>query len=544
MGQRGIGAKPIPRRPKTSAKAKKTAQPWEKRGLSRVERVCAFIESLPITSGVHAGRKFRLRDWQKAFLSKVYAVDATEVRLVRTAVLSMGRKNGKSQLAAALALCHLAGPEAEQRGQVYSAANDRKQAALIFSEMAAMIERVPFLDERLSLKRFGKEIENMVDGSVFAALSADASTKHGLSPSFVVCDELGQAPNRHLFDALDTATGARAEPLTLIISTQAPGDLHVMSELIDYGLRVQAGDIVDCSFHLTLYTAPAELDPYSLQAWRAANPALGDFRSLPDVERMAAQAQRVPSKAGAFENLILNRRVAAETRFLSLAEWRLCGEPGRSDEELAGQECWGGLDLGASRDLTSLVLIFPAPDGTIDVRAWFFLPADGLEDREDRDRVPYAVWRDRGLLTLTAGTVTDPTFVAALIAELRDTYEIRGIAYDRWRIEALKRALADAGIEDGLLVPFGQGFKDFAPAVDALERAVAERKLRHGGNPILTWNVGNAVATRDPTGAAKLDKSRSTGRIDGLVALTMALGLRAKTPAVEEVSDDLDITWL
>lgn len=542
MGLRGPGAKSIKRadesaqvlslfddRPPAPA-----VKPWDLEGMARLDRVVAFLESLPITSGALAGETLTVRPWQRDFLEAVYREDANGVRRVRTAVLSMARKNGKSGLAAGLALCHLAGPEAEQRGQVFSAANDRAQAAILYNEMAAIIERVPWLQERLSLRRHAKEIEDLGGtGSVYTALSADVPGKHGLSPSFVVYDELGQTTSRDLFDALDTAMGARAEPLMLVISTQAADDIAPMSELVDYGLRVGWGEIEDPSFHLTLYAAPEGSDPWTEDAWRAANPALGDFRSLDDVARQAAQARRIPTKEAAFRNLILNQRVSAETRFLPASEWRACGEP-VDIEALAGRTCWAGLDLAATRDLSALVLVFPRDDGGVDVMARFWLPSVNLADRAEQDRVPYLVWRDQDFLDTTPGAVTDPRFIAAAVADLRSRYQLQALAYDRWRIEGFKLALQDEGVEDLELIPHGQGFRDMAPAVDALERAVAERRLRHGNHPVLTWCVSNAVAVRDPAGNAKLDKSRSTGRIDGAVALAMALNAMQMKPAEAE----------
>ena len=503
--------------------------PWQAQGLSRVDRVIAFLEFLPVTSGTLAGEPFRVRPWQREFLEALYA-ETDGRRPIRTAVLSMPRKQGKTAIAAGLALCHLAGPEAEQRGQVYSAANDRAQAGLIYNEMAAIIERVPFLEERLSIRRHAKEIENMEDGSLYAALSADVPGKHGLSPSFVVYDELGQAPTRDLFDALDTAMGARADPLMLVISTQAADDLAPMSELIDYGLRVKAGEIEDPSFHLTHYAAPDTADPWTPETWALANPALGDFRSLDDVARQAAQAQRIPSKEAAFRNLILNQRVAAETKFLPISEWKACGAKPRPD--LDGKPCWLALDLAATRDLTALVAIFPSPEG-VDVLPFFFLPSDGLAERAERDRVPYVLWRDQELLTATPGAATDPRFIAAKVAELCGRFQVQALAYDRWRIETFKMALADEGADELPLIPHGQGYRDMAPAVDALERQVAERRLRHGNHPILTWCVSNAVVTFDPAGNRKLDKSRATGRIDGAVALAMALHAMEMKPEAE-----------
>lgn len=524
MGLRGPGAKPVrlvtnnDSHPSLFAEsaAPSRPHPWQAEGLSRVERVIAFLETLPVTSGALAGQLFSVRPWQRDFLEAVYSENSDGARLVRTAVLSMARKNGKSGLAAGLALCHLAGPEAEPRGQVYSAANDRPQAAILYNEMTAIIAQVPWLAARLSVRRHSKEIEDMETGSLYCALSADVAGKHGLSPSFVVYDELGQATGRDLFDALDTAMGARAEPLMLVISTQAASDLAPMSELIDYGQRVLDGEVEDPSFHLTLFATPEAMDPWSEEAWRASNPALGDFRSLEDVQRQAAQARRIPSKEAAFRNLILNQRVAAETRFLPISEWRACAS--RVDyEALEGRACWAALDLAATRDLTALVLVFPDERGGIDVVPTFWLPSANLADRAEQDRVPYVVWRDQGLLEVTPGAATDPRFIAAAFAEIRSRYRVQALAYDRWRIEQFKLALVDEGVDDVPLIPHGQGFRDMGPAVDAFELAVAERRLRHGGHPVLTWCVGNAVAIRDPAGNAKLDKSRSNGRIDGAV---------------------------
>jgi phage terminase large subunit-like protein len=531
LGLRGPGAKPIKRPALTVVSEAPAAHPWDAPGLSPAERVIAFVESLPVTSGSHAGRPFRLRPWQKKFVRAVYATDRAGLRKVRTAVLSVARKNGKTDICARLALCHIAGPMAEQRGEVYSAANDRFQASRIFKEMVAIIERVPWLAERVSIVRHSKELEDIGGtGTIFAALSSDVGTKHGLSPSFVVYDELGQAPTRDLYDVLDSAMGARAEPLMLVISTQAARDDAPMSELIDYGLRVNDGEVKDATFHATLYAAPKDADPWSPATWKAANPALGDFRSRADVERLAQQAQRMPSREASFRNLILNQRVDATAQFLSAAVWKACG--GAMDaKSLKGRTCFAGLDLAATRDLTAFVRVFADDDG-FDVLASFFLPGDTLAEREDADRAPYTRWAREGHLIAPPGKTMDPAAVAREIARLHGEHGIEAIAFDRWRIEDLRRELSAIGCEVEL-VPWGQGFKDMSPAIDVLERLVLEEKLRHGGNPVLTMCALNAKTTADPAGNRKLDKQKSTGRIDGLQALAMALGLATRRGTVE-----------
>lgn len=522
MSLRGIGAKPLSERGKIKIR---DVLPWEAPGLNRAERVIAFCEDLPITQGKLAGTKMVLRDWQRRFIAKVYA-EHNGARPVRTAVLSLARKNGKTQLAAALALCHLLGPESEMRGEVYSCALTRDQAGKLYQEMVAILNKHEEHADRCNIVSFKKEIHVLFgtgDGSFYQALSADAGSKMGLSPSFVVYDELGSAPNRHLFDAMDTAMGARDNPLMMCISTQAAADHHVMSELIDYGLQVDAGDIQDASFHLTLYAAPREADPWDPETWKMANPALDDFRSLDDVARQAAQARMVPSKEMAFRNLILNQRVSSVARFIHKAEWDNCAAP-VALEALSGRECYAGLDLSAARDLTAFVMVFPDDEGSLDVVCRFFMPEQNIEARSNEDRVPYDLWAKEGHITLIPGASIDPGFVAQAISEASRTYALKTVAYDRWRIEDLKRELGLFGGEIAL-EPHGQGFKDMSPAIDKMERHVADQLLRHGGNPVLNMCAANAVVTLDPSGNRKLDKSKATGRIDGLVALAMAINV-------------------
>lgn len=528
MGLRGPRAKPKSGGAILAPKLRKTL-PWEKKGLSRVERVVAFLEDLPITQGKLAGTKMKVRPWQREFLEAVFREDDDGNRPVRTAILSMARKNGKSFLVAGLAAAFLLGPESEPRGEVFACANDRFQSGKIFAELVAILEQHAELGARVNIIRFRKEIEVMEGqgkGSIFAALSSDANTKLGLSPSFVVVDELGYAPKRDLYDAMDTAMGARDNPLLIAISTQAPDDNHVFSTLVDYGLKVQAGEVQDDSFHLTLFAAPESDNPMARETWLKANPALGDFRSEEDVARQAQQAERIPSKMQDFRNKILNQRVAAHVRFIAKAEWDACA--GTVDvATLKGRPCFGSLDLSAARDLTAWVLLFPMDDGTLHVLPRFFLPENGIADKSEADKVPYDVWARQGLLDLIPGSTIDPSFVAEVMAEDAARFDIQAVAYDRWRIEDLKRELAAIGAELNL-VPHGQGFKDMSPAVDVLERAVAETKLRHGAHPIMTMCAANAVITKDPAGGRKLDKAKAAGRIDGLVALAMGLSIAAR----------------
>jgi phage terminase large subunit-like protein len=395
---------------------------------------------LPITAGPLAGTVLKLRPWQRRFIKAVYKTNKAGNRSVRTAILSVGRKNGKTQLAAALCLCALSGPEAEPRGECYSVACTRDQAKRVFDEMVAIIVKTPWLNDRINIVRFRRELEDMINGSTFRVLSADVAPVHGLSPSFVCYDELARAPNRELYDALSTALGGRAQPLMLVISTQSARDEAPMSELIDYGLRCQRGEIEDSGFHLTLYTAPADADPWSLQTWKMANPALGDFRSLEDVKQLSLRAQRMPSAETSFRNLILNQRIDANEQFISMVMWKACGDQ-PCNNNFAGRRCFAALDLGATRDMTALMLVFPDSNGGFDVLPFCWLPGETLQEREDEDGMPYRVWAEHGHLLTFPGRTSDPKAVALKIAELHGRYRIQSFAYDRWRIEETWRLL-------------------------------------------------------------------------------------------------------
>lgn len=483
--------------------------------MTRGEAVCAFIEKfLLVPEGGQVGRPVRLRQWQREVILGIY----DNRHITRRAIISFARKNGKTALAAMLLLAHLVGPEARRNGQIYSAAQSREQAAIVFSLAAKMVRMSPTLNALVTVRDSAKELIGDDTGVKYKALSADATTAYGFSPVLVIHDETGQVrgPRSELYDALETAMGAQDEPLSIIISTQAVEDSDLLSVLID---DAQAGH--DPKTVLFLYAAPPEADVLDEAAWRAANPALGDFNSLEQLREGAARASRMPSFESAFRNLNLNQRVAAEAAFLAPSVWKACaGEP--DDDAFATGPVFGGLDLSGSQDLTSLVLVAKDSAGLVHVRPWFWTPGRTLRDRAARDRAPYDVWLSGGLLEATPGVTIDYGFVARRMAELSETLDLRVVRFDRWRVDLLRRELDAIGCAVAL-EPHGQGFRDMAPALDALETLALEGRLRHGGHPILTWNAANAVAVRDPAGNRKLDKARGTGRIDGLVALAMAV---------------------
>lgn len=489
-----------------------------------------FIESLKVTSGAHAGREFLLRPWQKAIIESWYRTDADGKRVVRTGLLSLARKNGKTGLLSALALCHLLGPEQERRGQVVVGATDRDQSGLIFDELCAFINDNEAFVGECNIQRHGKLIEHLPSGSKFRALSSDAKKAHGLSPSVVILDELaqwGHGAGRALYDALTTAQGARAEPLVVVIGTQSADDHNLMSQLVDYAKAVRDGGIEDATFSGFVYEIPENENVFDQANWPLANPAIGDFRSLEDMQTLAERAQRMPTLEAAFRNLFCNQRVDAEERWLPAAEWDACRHDDIDLDELVGQRCLGALDLGSVRDLTAFALFFPE-SGVLLV--WTWCPKENLRARSDTDRVPYDVWNEKGYIEATPGRATDKRRVALRLADICARFNPEAIAFDQWQITELQRILGEEGIVLPPMKAFGQGYKSMSPAMKAFEEAVLNRQLKHAGNPLLTWAISNVAVERDAAGNQKPSKERSRERIDPAVASIMAIGLAASEP--------------
>lgn len=480
---------------------------------TRGEAICAWIhEFCRVPEGALVGQPVELRPWQRDIICGIYDTPT------RRAIVSFGRKNGKTALAAFLLLVHLCGPEAKANSQLYSAAQSREQASILFALAAKVVRMSPDLNQYVTVRDTAKELLCHELGTKYRALSAEASTAYGLSPIFAVHDELGQVrgPRSELYEAIETASAAQQAPLSIVISTQAPTDADLLSLLIE---DAKSGE--DPETKLFLYTADESLDPFSDEAIRAANPAFGDFQNPDEVRRQAETARRMPSAENSFRNLILNQRVNLSNPFISRGVWEANGgEPDYSAFDRA--DVFVGLDLSARHDLTAAVAVCES-EGKWHVWPHFFAPQQGLAERSHRDRVPYDVWADQGHLLLTPGPTVDLEYVAQWMAEFCSDHRVRSIRFDRWRIDVLKAELARMNVELPL-EPFGQGFKDMTPALDVLEGELVEGNILHGLHPVLTMCAANAVAVRDPAGNRKLDKSKATGRIDGMQALAMAIG--------------------
>jgi phage terminase large subunit-like protein len=478
--------------------------------MTKADKVIAFIETYClIPEGSKVGQPMALAEFQKEFIRAIYADG------VRRGYLSIARKNGKTGLIAAILLAHLDGPAALQNSQIISGARSRDQASLVFSLAAKMVQLSPILRDRIRIIPSGKRLIGLAMNVEYRALAADGTTAHGLSPVLAILDEVGQVkgPRDDFVDAITTSQGAHESPLLIAISTQAPTDSDLFSIWLDDAAKSKDPRIVS-----HVYQASKDSDLTDKQAWIAANPAMGLFRSEADLRDQAEQAQRMPSAESSFRNLCLNQRVQIYNPFVSRKVWE---ENGIQPDELDGANVWIGLDLSAKTDLTSAVCVFEA-DGVYHVHPLFWVPEIGLLDRAKRDRVPYDVWAEQGFLRLTAGATVDYEHVILDIAELLSGCNIVGISFDRWRIDFFNRDLERLGISFPML-PHGQGFRDMSPALDALEAALLNGKIRHGMHPVMTMCAANAVVTRDPAGNRKLDKHKANGRIDGMVALAMAM---------------------
>lgn len=436
----------------------------------------------------------------------------------------MGRGNAKTAFATFLLLLHLCGPEAKANSQLYSSAQSRDQAGIIFDYGKKMVRNSPDLNSVVVIRETAKHLVCPEMGTVYKALSAEASTAYGLSPAFVVHDELGQCvgPRSDLYEALETAQSKQPEPLSIIISTQARDDGDLLSQLIDDALMEP-----DPRTKIRLYTAQREMDPFSVEAIRAANPHFDAFMNREEVLRQASDAKRLPSRELAYRNLVLNQRVQAHTPFITPQVW---DENKAPPSTLDGKRVFGGLDLSSVADLTSLMLFDPS-DGSVHTFAW--LPKEGLIERSRLDKRPYDIWAMEGKLLTVPGNAQNFDHVAQFLREIFNRCLIEKIAFDRAYMKFLRPCLERAGFKLNELekfVEFGQGFLSMGPAIRELEQLFLERKLRHGDHPVLRMCAANSAIVIDDAGNRKFTKRKSTGRIDAMVSLAMAAGVAAASP--------------
>lgn len=503
--------------------------------MTRGEKVCKFIEKhCRVPEGELVGNPIVLEQFERDFILDVY----DNPYKTTLAILTLARKNGKTCLIACLLLAHIAGPEAVQNSQIGSGAMSRDQAALVFKLASKMISLNKDLKSVCRIIPSQKSIIGLALNVEYKALSADSSTAHGLSLVFAILDEIGQVrgPQSDFIDAIITCQGAYDYALLIAISTQAPTDADLLSIWIDDAIKNKDQHTV-CH----IYEADKDCDLMDEEQWKKANPALGLFRSYEDMKRLAERASRLPTAENSFRNLNLNQRVSIFSPFVSRSTWEMNGAP---PDDLSGK-VWGGLDLSGKADLTCLCLVM-FHGGAWHIHPVFWVPKKGLKERSKQDRVPYDVWVKQGFLNTCPGATVDYSFIAEYLQKTFSAtdLQLQFIAFDRWRIDDLKRECEKIGFSmEGpkvkgkpteLLIPYGQGFKDMSPAIDHLESVLANGKARHGMHPVLTMCAANAVITQDAAGNRKFEKVKSTGRIDGMVALAMAIGAALREGEIKD----------
>lgn len=486
------------------------------------DRAVTFIENLPHTKGIWSGKKFELMAWQEQIVRDVFGiVKPNGYRQFTTAYIEIPKKNGKSELAAAVAL-YLLCADNEQRAEVYGCAADRSQASIVFDVAVDMVEMTPALQRRIKISKSTKRLTYLPTNSFYQVLSAEAFTKHGLNVHGVVFDELHAQPDRRLFDVMTKGSGdARQQPLYFLITT-AGNDVNS----ICYEQHLKALDLIDKkkkdpTWYPVIYGAPMDADWTDPKVWKKSNPSLGETIKIDKVRDACESAKQNPGEENAFRQLRLNQWVKQAVRWMPMEYWDACAW--KVDEsELEGRVCYGGLDLSQTTDITAFVLCFPPLDeeDKYIFLPFFWIPEENIQRRVLRDHVPYDIWEKQGYLMTTEGNVVHYGFIEQFIHSLGERFNIRDIAYDRWGAVQMVQNLEEDGFT---VVPFGQGFKDMSPPTKELFKLTMEQKIAHGGHPILRWMVDNIYITQDPAGNIKADKKKSTEKIDGAVAAIMAL---------------------
>jgi len=501
----------------------------------KADYAVAFIQCLRHAKGIWAGKPFELLPWQEQIIRDVFGVvKENGYRQFNTAYVEIPKKNGKSELAAAVALLLCCGDH-EQRAEVYGCAADRQQASIVFEVAADMVRMCPTLQKRVKILASTKRLVYTPTNSFYQVLSAEAYSKHGFNIHGVVFDELHTQPNRQLFDVMTKGSGdARMQPLYFLITT-AGTDVHS----ICYETHQKAKDILsgrkhDSTFYPVIYGAEVEDDWTSEEVWKKANPSLGETIGMDKVVAACESAKQNPAEENTFRQLRLNQWVKQAVRWMPMEKWNACSFP-VDEKALEGRVCYGGLDLSSTTDITAFVLVFP-PSGDDDkysILPYFWIPEDNLELRVRRDHVPYDIWHRQGFLETTEGNVVHYGYIEQFIGKLGDRFNIKEIAFDRWGAVQMVQNLEGMGFT---VVPFGQGFKDMSPPTKELMKLVLEQKIAHGGNPVLSWMMDNVSVRTDPAGNIKADKEKSTEKIDGAVATIMALDRAIRCGSVQPES--------
>lgn len=483
-----------------------------------------FFGFLKHSKGEWAGQTVLLEPWQQFILWVIFGWKRADgSRRFNTAYEEVARKNGKSTIAAGVGLYLLVADD-EGGAEVYAAATKRDQAKITHSEATRMVQASPFLRKRVKVFRDNLHIEGTA--SKFEPLGADADTLDGLNIHGAIIDELHAHKNRDLYDVLETATGSRRQPLIFSITTAGFNRQSLCFQMHEYAIHVlegfdRADGIKDDSFFGIIFTLDEGDDWEDESVWIKANPNLNVSKKLDNLREKARKAKQMPSALNAFLRLELNIWTQAETKWIAREHWDACGKAVDANG-LRGRTVYGGLDLSSTTDITALILAFPpeTDEDDFQVLCRFWIPEESMHERTKRDRVPYEAWVRQGYITATPGNVIDYDFILAQIDEDAQVYDLEEIAFDRWGSTKIIQEIEEREL---VCVQFGQGFASMSPPTKELEKLILSHRLAHGNNPVLTWMADNLVVLEDPAGNIKPDKERSSERIDGMVALVMAL---------------------
>ena len=489
---------------------------------AKADRAVTFIENLCHTKGKWAGKRFWLLPWQEQLIRDIFGIVKHDGnRQFRTAFVEICKKVGKSELAAAIAL-YLLYADNEPSAEVYGAAADRQQASIVFDVARQMVEMSPALMKRSKLMSATKRIVNYGNAGFYQVLSAEVGSKHGFSISGLVFDEIHTQPNRQLYDVLTKySSDARQNPLHFIITT-AGNDRHSIAfELHTKAVDILEGRRVDPTFYPVVYGLKDDEDWEDEANWYKVNPSLGytvDIERLRDAYR---EAKQNPADEITFKWLRMNMWVSSTTAWIPDAIYMRGNEPIDMDA-LEGRDCYAGLDLSSTGDITALVLMFPPRDmdEKYIVLPFFWVPEDTIPRRVKANSVPYDVWEKQGHILATEGNVIHYDFIEKFIYDLAEKYHILEIAVDRWNATQMIQNLEGEGFT---IVPFGQGFSSMSAPTKEFYRLLMEGQIIHGGHPVLRWMAGNVVIDTDPAGNIKVTKAKSKEKIDGIVAAIMAL---------------------
>ena len=488
----------------------------------KADRAVTFIENLCHTKGKWAGTPFWLLPWQEQLIRDIFGIVKPDGnRQFRTAFVEICKKVGKSELAAAVAL-YLLYADNEPSAEVYGAAADRQQASIVFDVAKQMVEMSPALMKRSKLMGATKRIVNYGNAGYYQVLSAEVGGKHGFSVSGLVFDEIHTQPNRQLYDVLTKGSSdARQNPLHFIITT-AGNDRHSIA----YELHTKAVDILegrreDSTFYPVVFGLKDDEDWEDEANWYKVNPSLGytvDVERLRDAYR---EAKQNPADEITFKWLRCNMWVSSTVAWIHDAI-NIRGNEPIDMASLEGRDCYAGLDLSSTGDITALVLIFPPrdEDEKFVLLPYFWIPEETIPRRVKANSVPYDIWEKQGYIMSTEGNVIHYDFIEKFIMDLSEKYHILEIAVDRWNATHVIQNLEDNGLT---MVPFGQGFASMSAPTKEFYRLLMEGKIIHGGHPVMRWMAGNVVVDTDPAGNIKVTKAKSKEKIDGIVAAIMAL---------------------